>query len=265
MNGVLGIIPARLRSTRLPEKPLRPLLGVPLVVWVLDRARRIAALDRLVVATDDERVARICREWGGEAVLTRPDHPSGTDRVHEAATQLEERYDIVVNIQGDEPLIDGDAVLEAVGQVRNGFDVGTCATPIVSDAEFADPGAVKVVRASDGSALYFSRAPIPFRRDEGSPDQGPMTRLRHVGVYAYRTAALERWVRLDPSPLEREESLEQLRALEAGMTIGVGLVAHAAVGVDTPEDLARLEQELKTSGTPAPARLGGYRESRHER
>ena len=257
MSGVLGIIPARIGSTRLPEKPLRPLLGVPLIAWVLDRARQIPVLDRLLVATDDETVADVCRLWGGEVVMTRPDHPSGTDRVEEAARTLDMPYDIVVNIQGDEPLMEGEAVLEAVAQVQQGFDVGTCATPISSEAEFKDPNVVKVVRGSDGSGLYFSRAPIPFRREEGSVGHAPPTRLRHVGLYAYRRAALQQWVRLEPSPLEQEERLEQLRALEAGLTIGVGLVERAGMGVDTAEDLARLEQHLKKSGTKAPARPGG--------
>ncbi|NNM33430.1 MAG: 3-deoxy-manno-octulosonate cytidylyltransferase [Gemmatimonadetes bacterium] len=265
MSGVLGIIPARIGSTRLSRKPLRPLLGVPLIAWVLDRARKIPILDRLLVATDDETVAEICRSWGGEVVMTRADHPSGTDRVEEAASTLGRGYDIVVNIQGDEPLVESGVVLEAVAQVTAGFDVGTCATPIGSESEFADPAVVKVVRASDGRGLYFSRAPIPFRRDEGGPDSGPPTRLRHVGIYAYRRAALERWVRLEPSPLEREERLEQLRALEAGLTIGVGLVDYAGVGVDTAEDLARLEQDLKRSGTRAPTRPGGNQQSIHER
>lgn len=265
MSGVLGVIPARIGSSRLPEKPLRPLLGVPLIAWVLDRAGQIPVLDRVLVATDDETVAELCRRWGGEVVMTRSDHPSGTDRVQEAANTLAVPYEIVVNIQGDEPLIESEVVLEAVAQVRAGFDVGTCATPISSETEFTDPTVVKVVRASDGRGLYFSRAPIPFRRDEDGPDRGPPTRLRHVGVYAYRRAALEQWVRLEPSPLEREERLEQLRALEAGLTIGVGLVDHASVGVDTAEDLERLEQDLKKSGTTAPTRPGGNQPSRYER
>ncbi len=257
MSRVLGVIPARLGSTRLPEKPLQLLLGVPLVVWVLDRTRHMPVLDRVVVATDDERIAQVCREWGGEVALTRPDHPSGTDRVWEVVQSLAETFEVVVNVQGDEPLIEPSTVAQAVAQVHDGFDVGTCATQVASEAEFHDPSVVKVVRASNGTALYFSRAPIPYRRDPDGTGHPPSTRLRHVGVYAYSVDALERWVRLEPSPLEREERLEQLRALEAGLTIGVGLVSDRGVGVDTAADLVRVEEGLRTSGVSAPARRGG--------
>ena len=257
MSQVLGVIPARIGSTRLPEKPLQPLLGVPLIAWVLDRTRHIPVLDRVVVATDDERIAQVCRDWGGEVAMTRPDHPSGTDRVWEVVQSLAGPFDVVVNVQGDEPFIESATVNEAVAQVKHGFDVGTCATQVASEAEFHDPSVVKVVRASDGTALYFSRAPIPYRRDPDGESHPPSTRLRHVGVYAYSVGALERWVRLEPSPLEREERLEQLRALEAGLTIGVGLVSDRGGGVDTAADLVRIEEGLRTSGVLAPARRGG--------
>ena len=204
-------------------------------------------LDRLVVATDSEEVAAVCRRDGADVLLTSPDHPSGSDRAWEAAERLGPGFGIVVNIQGDEPLVDPDVVRAAVSMVENGFDVGTCATSIAGDAEFRDPAAVKVVRTRDGSALYFSRAAIPFPRTDSGRSRGRIAahRLRHVGVYAYSRAALKRWVGFGPSPLELEEGLEQLRALENGMSIGVAIVAAAAAGVDTPEDLARMELLLK--------------------
>jgi len=246
---VLGVIPARIGSSRLPRKPLQPLLGRPLVIWVWKRARQMDFLDRLIVATDSEEVARVCRNEGADVELTSPSHASGSDRAWEVAERMGSGFDVVVNIQGDEPLVEADVVSAALAMVERGFDVGTCATPVRSDEEFEDPSAVKVVRAGDGAALYFSRAAIPFRhavseRKNGGSDAG---RLRHVGVYAYRRAALGRLVAFHPSPLEQEEGLEQLRALENGMRIGVAVVSEAAAGVDTPEDLARMERCLERS------------------
>ena len=246
---MLGVIPARIGSSRLPRKPLQPLLGRPLIVWVWKRARQMDFLDRLIVATDSEEVAEVCRKEGADAQLTATSHPSGSDRAWEVAERMGAEFDVVVNIQGDEPLVESDAVRAALAMVEGGFDIGTCATPVRGDEEFEDPAAVKVVRAGDGTALYFSRAAIPFRRgargrENGEPGSG---RLRHVGVYAYRRAALARWVGFRPSPLEREEGLEQLRALENGMRIGVAVVGEAAAGVDTPEDLARMERCLERS------------------
>ena len=250
MNRVLGVIPARIGSSRLPRKPLQLLLGEPLVTWVWRRARQMDFLDLVVVATDSEEVAEVCRSNGAGVLLTSPNHPSGSDRAWEAAERMGPEFDVVVNIQGDEPLVDPDAVRAAVAMVERGFEVGTCATPIDGEEEFLDPAVVKVVRAADGSALYFSRAAIPFRRADSARNGDPedTRRLRHVGVYAYRRAALRRWVGFRPSALEREEGLEQLRALENGMRIGVAVVAEAAGGVDTPEDLARMERRLKGAG-----------------
>lgn len=207
-------------------------------------------LDRVVVATDSEEVVEVCRCEGAGVLLTSPRHPSGSDRAWEAAEIIGPEFEVVVNIQGDEPLVDPDAVRAAVAMVEGGFEVGTCATPIREEDEFRDPAVVKVVRAADGSALYFSRAAIPFRRADSARDGGrkDTRRLRHVGVYAYRRAALRRWVGFRPSSLEQEEGLEQLRALENGMRIGVAVVAEAAGGVDTPEDLARMERRLKGAG-----------------
>lgn len=207
----------------------------------------MACLDRVVVATDSQEVADACHIAGAEVIMTSPDHPSGSDRAWEAAVRIGDGFDLVVNVQGDEPLVATEAVEAAVRMVRDGFDVGTCATPVRSEAELKDRSVVKVARARGGSALYFSRASIPHRRQGFAPehDWGGGPHLRHVGVYAYRRRALERWVALGPSPLEQEEGLEQLRALEHGMSIGVALVAEAPPGVDTPEDLQRMEELLR--------------------
>ncbi len=203
-------------------------------------------LDRAVVATDSEEVAAVCRREGAPVALTSPHHPTGTDRVWEAALRAGAEFDVVVNIQGDEPLVEPDAVRAAISMVERGFEVGTCAAPIQADEDFQDPATVKVVRAIDRSALYFSRAAIPFRRVDAARN-GDLNRLKHVGVYAYAWAALKQWVDYGPSKLEVEEGLEQLRALENGMRIGVAVVTEAAGGVDTPEDLARIERRLTRS------------------
>ena len=249
MNRVLAVIPARIGSSRLPRKPLQPLLGTPLVIWVWRRAREMPFLDRVLVATDSVDVVEACRREGADALLTWHGHPSGTHRVRQAVDLIEARFGVVVNIQGDEPLVSAEAVHAAVSMVEAGFDVGTCAAPITSEEEFLDPSVVKVVRDAAGSALYFSRAPIPHRRDDASPeDGGAELRLRHIGVYAYTVGALSRWASCNPSPLETEEKLEQLRALEHGMRIGVAIVQDAGGGVDTPEDLERMEQRMLALG-----------------
>ena len=249
MNRVLAVIPARIGSSRLPRKPLQPLLGTPLVVWVWRRAREMPFLDRVLVATDSADVVDACRRAGADVLLTWDGHPSGTHRVRQAVDLVEERFGVVVNIQGDEPLVSAEAVQAAIAMVEAGFDAGTCAVPIASEEEFRDPSVVKVVRDAAGSALYFSRAPIPHRRDGKPPaGGGGEPRLRHIGVYAYTVEALARWTDCTPSPLEAEEKLEQLRALEHGMRIGVATVADAAGGVDTPADLERMERLLGTTG-----------------
>ena len=251
MNRVLGVIPARIGSSRLPRKPLQLLLGKPLVVWVWERAREMDVLDRLVVATDSGEVAEVCRREGAEVMLTSPDHASGSDRAWEVARRLDDTFDVVVNIQGDEPLVAPEVVNAAVSMVENGFEAGTCATPIRTAEELWDPSVVKVVRTAAGSALYFSRAGIPYSRDASAEDRLRGGHLRHVGVYAYRLEALGRWVGFDRSPLELAEGLEQLRALENGMRIGVAVVTEAAEGVDTPEDLVRMERRLRAGIFPA--------------
>lgn len=248
---VLGVLPARLGSTRLPGKPLHPLLGRPMIQWVWERASGMSCLDQVVVATDSPQIVSVCEAFGARAVLTDPDHPSGTDRVAEvAAMDGFSDAGIVVNLQGDEPLMEEEPVLAAVEEVRSGRSVGTCATPVSDPADLRDPAVVKVVRRDDGSALYFSRAAIPYRRD-GEMDDAFLQRepaLRHLGVYAYRREALMRWVSLPPSRLELIEKLEQLRALEAGMTIGVAVVSEAEGGVDTPADARRIEQRMRELG-----------------
>lgn len=245
---VLGIVPARLASTRLPNKPLYPLLGRPLIEWVWRRVENMSVLDHAVVATDSEAVAEVCREMGAPVELTSSDHASGTDRVAEVAGRKAfEGFDIVANIQGDEPLLKEEHLGAAITLIRDdGWEIGTCATPIGEAAARRDPTTVKVARAATGRALYFSRAAIPYKRDS-KPTDDDLDRepfLRHIGIYAYTRDALARWVALAPSPLERLEELEQLRPLEAGLRIGVAVVGAADPGVDTPADVLRMEERL---------------------
>jgi 3-deoxy-manno-octulosonate cytidylyltransferase (CMP-KDO synthetase) len=255
-KGVLGIVPARLASTRLPNKPLYPVLGRPLIEWVWRRVEQLSSLDHAVVATDSEEVARVCRALGAPVEMTSCAHPSGTDRVAEVAAREEYRgYPIIANIQGDEPLLEEPQLAAAIRLVRDdGWEVGTCATPLVDDEARKDPSVVKVARAASGRALYFSRAQIPYKRDD-RPTREEMERepfLRHVGIYAYTRDALAAWVALAPSPLERLEKLEQLRPLEAGLRIGVAVIGSADAGVDTPADVARLEERLMRMGHSQP-------------
>jgi 3-deoxy-manno-octulosonate cytidylyltransferase (CMP-KDO synthetase) len=229
----LIVIPARAGAQRLPGKPLLAETGKALVVHTLEAARRARCARRVAVATDDERIAAAVRAAGGEALLTSPDCRSGTDRTAEAARALPGE-DLVLNCQGDEPEVD-PAALDALADAMEAdpaTPMGTLAAPLRSDAEFAAPSVVKVVADAAGFALYFSRAPIPFRREAAAPDR----RLRHVGVYAFRRAFLEEFARTPQSPLERVEVLEQLRALEAGARIRVVTVDRAPPGVDTRED-----------------------------
>jgi 3-deoxy-manno-octulosonate cytidylyltransferase (CMP-KDO synthetase) len=245
---VLGIVPARLASTRLPNKPLYPLLGRPLIEWVWRRVEAMSVLDRAVVATDSEEVADVCRALGAPVEMTSPDHPSGTDRVAEVADRPEYRdFDYIANVQGDEPLLKESHLRSAIDLVRDGgWQVGTCATPVQTDEVRKDASVVKVARAANGRALYFSRASIPYKRDE-KPTTAELERepfLRHIGIYAYTRDALHDWVALAPSQLERLELLEQLRPLEAGLRIGVAIVGAADPGVDTPADVLRMEEHL---------------------
>lgn len=235
----LAVIPARLGATRLPRKPLRLLGGVPLVVRVWERLTALAVADRVVVATDSEEVRRSTADAGADCVLTDAAHPSGTDRVAEVARRPEfTSYDVILNVQGDEPFLPGDAARGAVEMVTSGaFPLGTAAVAAPADILGA-PDVVKVVRADDGRALYFSRAAIPFLRDPADRETRDAIVLRHLGIYAYTRGALAQWVALPPHPLERVEKLEQLRPLAAGMAMGVAFVDdEAPPGIDTEEDL----------------------------
>lgn len=260
--GVLGVIPARLSSQRLPHKPLHVLAGRPLIEWVWRRVVDFGLFDAVVVATDSARVADAARAFGATCVMTREDHPSGTDRVAEVAELADYAgFGTIVNVQGDEPFVRRDHLQAAIQLVREGgWDAGTVATPIRAEDEWREPSVVKVVRADDGGALYFSRAPVPFVRD-GEPGAEAFASglfLRHVGIYSYRREALLRWVSLPEAPLERAEKLEQLRPLAAGLRMGVAVGAPAEGGVDTPADAARaariLESETETYTATTEAR-----------
>ncbi len=237
---VLGVIPARLGSTRLPHKPLQLLAGEPLVTRVIQRVQQLGLVDELVVATDSTMVTRVVELTGVRAIMTRDSHASGTDRVHEVASLPEYAgHDVLVNIQGDEPFLPRAALAGAIDRVRGGDDVGTAAAPMDA-GDVDDPSRVKVVADAQGRALYFSRAPIPYRRERTTT--APDLYWQHLGVYAYRREALAHWTRMPPSRAEEAERLEQLRALHYGLTVGVALLALAAApGVDTPEDLRRAE------------------------
>jgi 3-deoxy-manno-octulosonate cytidylyltransferase (CMP-KDO synthetase) len=251
---VLGIVPARLASSRLPRKPLYPLLGKPLIEWVWKRVVAMSVLDHAVIATDSDEVAEVCRALGAPVEMTSAEHPSGTDRVAEVADRPGFRdFDFIANVQGDEPLLREPHLAAAVDLVRTGgWQVGTCATPLLFDDARKDPSVVKVARAASGRALYFSRAPIPYKRDD-RPTPEELERepfLRHIGLYAYTRDALSDWVALAPSRLEQLEMLEQLRPLEAGLRIGVAVVGAADPGVDTPADVLRMESRLNELSAP---------------
>ncbi len=242
---ILGVIPARYGSTRFPGKPLHPLAGKPLVQHVVERCRGARALAEVIVATDDARIADAVRPFC-RVEMTRPDHPSGTDRIAEVAGRV--ACDAVVNIQGDEPLLD-PAIIDAVAAALADAEMTTAAAPLHDPAELDNPNVVKVVLNAAGRALYFSRHPIPYLRDLAGHAAGERVRafpyLKHLGLYGYRRDTLLRLVRWPVSPLEAAEKLEQLRALEHGLAIAVVRAAAASPGVDTPEDAARVERLLR--------------------
>ena len=242
---IIGIIPARYASTRFPGKPLQLIAGKPLVQHVVERCREAQSLADVIVATDDERIAKVAREFC-TVEMTRTDHPSGTDRIAEVAARLD--CDAVVNVQGDEPLIPA-TVIDAVASALTDAQMTTAATPVRNIAEYSDPNAVKVVVDAAGRALYFSRRTIPFVRDsaEESPEQqcAAFPFLKHLGIYGYRRDTLKRLVEFAASPLEQAERLEQLRALENGIGIAVCLVEYESIGVDVPEDVQRVEALLR--------------------
>ena len=247
------VIPARYASTRLPGKPLLDLGGKPMVVRVAERAL-LSGPEEVVVATDHREVCEVVRQHGLNALLTRPDHASGTDRLAEVVESSGWADDtIVVNVQGDEPLIDPALIARTAARlVDSGADIATVAHPVVDAADFFNPSIVKVVLTARGDALYFSRAPIPYARDHFAREAGgetlpaEMLAYRHVGLYAYRGHFLRAYGRLAPSPLESLEALEQLRALWHGFRISVALAEHLpGAGVDTPDDARRMQQRFK--------------------
>lgn len=240
----IGIIPARFASSRFPGKPLHVIAGKPLIQWVIERCQLAASLSEVIVATDDDRIfavaAKFCR-----AEMTRSDHPSGSDRIAEVAARC--ACDAVVNIQGDEPLID-PAVIDRVAAALATAEMSTAATPIRSAEEWESPNVNKVVLDQAGRALYFSRRTIPYLRDHAAlPPAEQLKRfpfLKHLGIYGYRRATLLRLVQFPQSPLEQAEKLEQLRALENGIAIAVVQVEYDSIGVDLPADVARVEALL---------------------
>jgi 3-deoxy-manno-octulosonate cytidylyltransferase (CMP-KDO synthetase) len=237
---VLGVIPARIGSTRLPNKPLQLLAGEPLITRVIERVLDHDLVEQLVVATDSSRVAEVAERSRVRAVLTDEAHQTGTDRVAEVADRAEfAGFDTIVNIQGDEPFLSRDALAGALARVEQGDDVGTAAVPL-DPALADDPSRVKVVTDARGRALYFSRAVIPHRRELTDPGDGLY--WQHLGIYAYTRGALIRWVSLPACAAEQAERLEQLRALHHGLTIGVARLDEPALpGIDTADDLRRAE------------------------
>lgn len=242
----LGLIPARYGSTRFPGKPLHPIAGKPLIQHVVERCRLARSLAEIIVATDDDRIAAAVRPLC-RVELTRPEHPSGTDRIAEVAARV--ACDAVVNVQGDEPLLD-PAVIDAVAAALAGCEMSTAAAPLRDPAEYDNPNVVKVVVNAAGRALYFSRRTIPYLRDladrPAAEQLAAFPFLKHLGIYGYRRDTLLQLVRWPVSALEAAEKLEQLRALEHGLSIAVVRVQTASVGVDTPEDAARVERLLRS-------------------
>jgi 3-deoxy-manno-octulosonate cytidylyltransferase (CMP-KDO synthetase) len=247
---IVAVIPARFASTRLPGKPLLSDTGKPLIQHVVEAALRSRSLSRVIVATDDPRIASAVEEFGGEVMMTRGDHPTGTDRVAEVAATLE-HADVIVNLQGDEPEISPLALDRVASLLRDDAEapMATLATPIRDAAVYDDPACVKVVISHKGRALYFSRAPIPHHRD-GRPNFAevePPAAYLHLGLYAYRREFLLRLNELPPSPLEACEKLEQLRVIQAGYPLAIAVVEEPSVGIDTPEDYRRFVDRWRSA------------------
>jgi 3-deoxy-manno-octulosonate cytidylyltransferase (CMP-KDO synthetase) len=242
MSQVIAIIPARWASTRFPGKPLVKLRGKPLVQHVWERAQRAKSVDRVIVATDDMRIAEAAFAFGAEVALTSPKHPTGTDRLAEVAAKLKSAS-VILNVQGDEPDIAPSTIDRLARALREDPKLGmvTAANPITNSADIRNPNVVKVVTDLAGRALYFSRSVIPHDRD----GRGGIKYLRHQGIYGYRRKVLLDFVQWKPTPLEQAEKLEQLRALEHGVSIGVIVVKRGSVGVDVPADLARAARALR--------------------
>lgn len=249
MGKVIGVIPTRWGSTRFPAKCVAMIAGKPMIQWVVERVSQAKSLDKVIVALDDERIADAVKALDMDKVqiaMTRPDHPSGTDRIAEAVA--DEEADVVINIQGDEPLIDPALIDELAEQMLSdaGWDMATAATPIESEGQIKDPSAVKVVFNRHGQALYFSRSTIPFIREPGESTTGVY--WRHIGIYAYRRDYLLQLVNEPPCALENLEKLEQLRALDMGCRMYVLKTDDFGVGVDTPEDVPKAEAALAELG-----------------
>src|SRR5215813_11745610 len=242
---IVGIVPARYASTRFPGKPLALIAGKPLIQHVIERCEQASSLSEVIVATDDTRIWEVAQNFC-RAEMTAPNHPSGSDRIAEVATRCE--CDAIVNIQGDEPLID-PAVIDAVACALEKSEMSTAATLIRNLEEYDNPNVVKVVVNNAGRALYFSRRTVPFLREAASRSVSEQLAafpfLKHLGIYGYRRQTLLRLVKFPVSPLEAAEKLEQLRALENGIEIGVVKVDYDSIGVDVPADVARVEQILK--------------------
>ena len=242
MSEVIAIIPARWASTRFPGKPLVKLRGKPLVQHVWERTSRAKRVGRIIIATDDMRIAEAAFDFGAEVALTSPKHPTGTDRLAEVAKQLKSAS-IVLNVQGDEPDIAPSTIDRLAQALQDDPKLGmvTAANPLTDPADVQDPNVVKVVTDLAGRALYFSRSVIPHDRD----GRGGIKYLRHQGIYGYRRKVLLAFVKWKPTPLEKAEKLEQLRALEHGIAIGVIVVRRESVGVDVPGDVAKAERALR--------------------
>jgi 3-deoxy-manno-octulosonate cytidylyltransferase (CMP-KDO synthetase) len=245
MSKAVGIIPARWGSTRFPGKALHPIAGKPLLRRVWERCRRAKKLDQIIIATDDFRIAEAAFDWGADVAMTSANHASGTDRIAEVAGKLKQ-FAHIINIQGDEPLVDPKLIDRLVGELQRDrkLEMITAAHPFDDPREAESPHQVKVVVNFHGDALYFSRAAIPFVRDASSAGKY----FRHQGIYGYRRDLLLRFVRWKTSPLERAESLEQLRALENGVRIRVVMTGSGSPGADTPEDARMMERLIASAG-----------------
>lgn len=245
--GAIAVIPARYDSTRFPGKPLLRETGKYLIQHVCERVALATTVDRVIVATDDVRIREAVQSFGGECVMTRADHPSGTDRVAEVAASLD--VDLILNVQGDEPEIDPHHLDALIQRMQSDADaaVGTLCCPFPNELDPRDPNKVKVVLDNTGRALYFSRSLIPYPRDSAGIPESPSDWQLHVGVYAYRRAALQKLSQLPPAPLETLERLEQLRALHHGMSIAVVSVDGAAPGIDTPADYSAFLSRMNSS------------------
>jgi len=262
---VFAVIPARWASTRFPGKPLAPLMGRPMIQWVVERAGQAPSVSEVIVATDDERIVKAVQGFGGQAVMTSPDHPSGSDRIAEVVS--ERPCDVVVNIQGDEPLIPPENIEQVVQLLIDPDEPAVSSLMIAIDDydEVFDPNIVKVVANEAGRALYFSRSPVPYPRDawQGRSEKEirrepfpQRTFFRHIGLYAYRRDFLLEYTRMPPTPLEQKEKLEQLRILENGFSIQVGETDRVSMGVDHEDDLRKVESLAKAQEEATQAQHG---------